>query len=190
MGVAWGFQGVSQVRKPGGWRPWPADHGLQVLGSTWPAPPRQLSDPLRSGENRPVFTTGVVESPQILSLRRPNPWILPVARDSHHPLVMARPKPPDHHVVPEPPTPPIKGAVLLRDALYLGDNGRITCYAHHGTTALLTGRDLSGQRMAVVTQRDAAEWLTKIGEPIMCEDCRMGIRPRGAASHSPCCEVE
>jgi len=78
----------------------------------------------------------------------------------------------------------------LRDALYLGDNGRITCYAHHGTTALLTGRDLSGQRMAVVTQRDAAEWLTKIGEPIMCEDCRMGIRPRGAASHSPCCEVE
>jgi hypothetical protein len=37
--------------------------------------------------------------------------------------------------------------VLDDGALYFGDNGRCFCAKHAGTSALYTGRDISGQRV-------------------------------------------
>lgn len=62
------------------------------------------------------------------------------------------------------------------NALYFTDNGRIVCGAHCGMSARFTGRDISGQRIARVTDADAASWLAEVGTPIK-------PRPRGSA---PC----
>lgn len=62
--------------------------------------------------------------------------------------------------------------MLKPSALYIGDNGRIACGKHCGTTAQLTGRDLGGTEMIEVTPAIAAEWRKRLeGEAIACEDC-------------------
>jgi hypothetical protein len=60
--------------------------------------------------------------------------------------------------------------VLKPHALYLGDNGRCYCGEHSGTTALYTGRDISGQRVLEVTPEVAAESVA-MGCAIECERC-------------------
>jgi hypothetical protein len=58
--------------------------------------------------------------------------------------------------------------VLKPHALYLGDNGRCYCGEHSGTTALYTGRDISGQRVEEVTPAVLREF----GDFVpACEDC-------------------
>ena len=61
--------------------------------------------------------------------------------------------------------------VLRDDALYHTDNGRIVCGRHAGMMAQYTGCDVSGQRVARVTPKDATAWMADIGEKIECEDC-------------------
>lgn len=61
--------------------------------------------------------------------------------------------------------------VLRDDALYHTDNGRVVCGRHAGMTAQFTGRDISGQRVARVTPKDATAWMAMLGEKIECEDC-------------------
>lgn len=62
-------------------------------------------------------------------------------------------------------------AYLLRLQVFgLGD-GRIVCGRHAGMTAQYTGRDLSGQRILMVSKVVAKQWLANFGEPIKCEDC-------------------
>ena len=60
--------------------------------------------------------------------------------------------------------------VLQPRALYWGDNGRCLCGEHSGTSALYTGRDISGQTVKKVTAADAAEARTMGFEPA-CEHC-------------------
>ena len=60
--------------------------------------------------------------------------------------------------------------VLRESSLYLGDNGRCLCGKHSGMTAQYTGRDLSGQRVAEVTARDAEE-AKMMGFALRCESC-------------------
>jgi hypothetical protein len=55
--------------------------------------------------------------------------------------------------------------------LYLTDNGAVLCGAHCGTSAAFTGRDLSGQRIELVTDMHAEEWLRLMSKPIQCEQC-------------------
>lgn len=66
---------------------------------------------------------------------------------------------------------PRKPKVLRDDRLYFTDNGRIVCGQHAGMTAQYTGRDLSGQKVLMVSMKVAKQWLTDFGEPIKCEDC-------------------
>jgi hypothetical protein len=51
-------------------------------------------------------------------------------------------------------------------SIYLTDNGAAYCGAHLGVTARMTGRDLSGQRIYLVTPEDVRE-----AGPIACETC-------------------
>ena len=60
--------------------------------------------------------------------------------------------------------------VLKEHELYIGDNGRVFCAAHAGASALYTGRDISGQRVKRVTEKDRREWPSDLGE-IECETC-------------------
>jgi hypothetical protein len=62
-------------------------------------------------------------------------------------------------------------ATLHTEALYFGDNGRILCsaLACAGSTALHTGRDLSGTKVQRVSIDDVVAWSTDIG-PMVC-DC-------------------
>lgn len=54
-----------------------------------------------------------------------------------------------------------------QNTLYLCDNGRCVCGDHLGTTAKMTGRDLSGQRVYAIRPTDH-----KIGTtPFKCETC-------------------
>ncbi len=61
---------------------------------------------------------------------------------------------------------------LTPEALYFGDNGRITCGALRcaGMTPHYSGRDLSGQKMKRVTERDAAGF-RQMGLTAKCETC-------------------
>ena len=61
---------------------------------------------------------------------------------------------------------------LNTTTLYLGDNGRCFCGDLHcaGSSAHFTGRDLSGQRVMVVTPADAIEAAT-MGATLRCESC-------------------
>lgn len=74
--------------------------------------------------------------------------------------------------------------VLQRFSLYITDNGRVVCGQHAGHSATYTGRDISGQRVLLVTKTAAAAWLAEVGEGICCEDCgrqhgETGDRERG-----------
>lgn len=57
------------------------------------------------------------------------------------------------------------------DRLYLTDNGAVLCGAHCGTSAATTGRDISGQRIELVTDDHAVEWRRMAGSEIQCERC-------------------
>jgi hypothetical protein len=61
--------------------------------------------------------------------------------------------------------------VLKDDALYFGDNGVVYCGKHHGSSARFSGRDISGQRVALVTDKDH-EFARTEGFRIRCEDPR------------------
>lgn len=61
----------------------------------------------------------------------------------------------------------------MHKALWIGDNGRITCKDHAGVTAQCSGmrRDLSGGRMDRLTVADAREFATLTGVEPSCETC-------------------
>ena len=61
---------------------------------------------------------------------------------------------------------------LTPEALYLGDNGRLTCGALRcaGMTAHFSGRGISGRKVTRFTARDAAEFRAMGLEP-RCESC-------------------
>ncbi len=75
--------------------------------------------------------------------------------------------------------------LLLDEALYLTDNGRVVCGKDSGVSARFTGRDISGQRVARVTTMDDAYWLAELGEHIRCEQCG-----RQLPEDERACEVE
>lgn len=54
--------------------------------------------------------------------------------------------------------------VLKEGALYWADNGRIVCRKCAGCSALYTGRDISGQKVARVTVEDVHGWHQTLGE--------------------------
>lgn len=56
-------------------------------------------------------------------------------------------------------------------ALYITDNGAILCGSHLGASARTTGRDISGQRIELVTDAHAAEWRRMANSEIQCEQC-------------------
>lgn len=57
------------------------------------------------------------------------------------------------------------------DALYLTDNGRALCGADLGSSAMHTGRDISGQKIERVTPDDVREARSLYGWDIACEQC-------------------
>ena len=71
---------------------------------------------------------------------------------------------------------------LIDDAIYIGDNGRAFCGRHAGMSARYTGRDISGQRIVLVTP----QWCIRNGEDcsaIRCETCAAeSRRATGGAS--------
>ena len=71
---------------------------------------------------------------------------------------------------------PVEPKPVLKPGLYIGDNGRCFCRDHAGMSALYTGRDLSGQKVWRVNDRDREEWRREIGRPPECEECRADAR--------------
>lgn len=63
--------------------------------------------------------------------------------------------------------------VLRSGAVYMGDGGRLACASVRcaGSSALYTGRDLSGHRVTRATVAHVAEWQTYDLGPLRCE-CR------------------
>jgi hypothetical protein len=61
--------------------------------------------------------------------------------------------------------------VALRPGLYIGDNGRIACEKHSGSSMLYTGYTISGLKAQRVTVADQAAWPSKELGPIRCEEC-------------------
>lgn len=60
---------------------------------------------------------------------------------------------------------------LLKDgAVYVGDNGRLTCSSCSGHSATYSGRDLSGHPVERVTVEDVAEWPADLG--VMTCECK------------------
>jgi hypothetical protein len=57
------------------------------------------------------------------------------------------------------------------DSIYLTDNGAAYCGEHLGTSARMTGRDISGQPIYRVTEEDAMATLLQEGRTIRCEMC-------------------
>lgn len=68
---------------------------------------------------------------------------------------------------------------LKPETLYFGDNGRCFCGACAGISAKYTGRDISGQRVAAVTESDADYFEQSVGEPLRCERCGRTVARRG-----------
>lgn len=62
------------------------------------------------------------------------------------------------------------------DTLYLGDNGRIYCGEHLGSSAKHSGRDISGKTIQPVTPEDA-KYAADMGIPMECEDARCDRTP-------------
>lgn len=60
---------------------------------------------------------------------------------------------------------------ITPDAIYLCDNGAAYCGDHLGTSARLTGYDISGQRIMRVTPEGAMTVLLQDGCLIKCETC-------------------
>ena len=56
-------------------------------------------------------------------------------------------------------------------SIYLTDNGRALCGAHLGISARMTGRDISGQRIELVTPELAREAQHAYGWGVTCETC-------------------
>ena len=63
------------------------------------------------------------------------------------------------------------------DSLYFTDNGCVLCGEHLGTSALDTGRDISGQKIQRVSLADVRE--SRILYPdcpdLRCESCHKGF---------------
>lgn len=74
------------------------------------------------------------------------------------------------------PTPALDPGLL-----YVGDNGRLFCGKLRcaGTTAYITGHDLSGQALDVFDDAYAAEWRADIGAEACCEGCKQPYVSRG-----------
>lgn len=72
--------------------------------------------------------------------------------------------------------------VLVDDALYQGDNGRLLCGRCSGASARYTGRDLSGHRVHRLTAEDLDTWLLSVETPPSCEHCRRTLDRRGVVS--------
>jgi hypothetical protein len=62
-------------------------------------------------------------------------------------------------------------------ALYFTDNGRVLCGAHLGASARMSYRDISGQRIRRVTERDR-EYGRTLDYAIRCETCDAPTRSR------------
>lgn len=75
------------------------------------------------------------------------------------------------------PAPKLKAGII-----YSSDNGRLICLHCAGQSALYTGRDLSGHKVAPMDQTDADNWMQVMGVTLACE-C-------GATKHLPSSGVE
>ena len=64
--------------------------------------------------------------------------------------------------------------VLRDEDLHFTDNGRIVCGACAGTSARFTGRDISGQEVAVIDAAMAARFESDVGRGPTCEECGRG----------------
>lgn len=66
---------------------------------------------------------------------------------------------------------------LADHAIYIGDNGRLCCNALRcaGSTALTTGRDLSGQAVERLDVAAVKEWLSYGYGPPSCECGRVTL---------------
>ena len=57
------------------------------------------------------------------------------------------------------------------DAIYLVDNGECLCGEHLGSSAMYTGRDISGQPIHRVTPEDARYMMSHYERVPACERC-------------------
>ena len=62
-------------------------------------------------------------------------------------------------------------SVLDDRALYYTDNAALYCGAHCGVTARCSGRDISGQRVELVTSADVSDFHALLGHAPRCEQC-------------------
>jgi len=62
------------------------------------------------------------------------------------------------------PSPILKGG-----AIYISDNGRLICAKCAGTSALYTGRDISGQQVERLAVEDVAYFEDATRKPVTCE---------------------
>jgi len=65
------------------------------------------------------------------------------------------------------PLPPVP--VLRPGVIYSGDNGRRVCLKCAGSSALFTGRDLSGQKVQALPLSMNPGWFADFGKPLACE---------------------
>jgi hypothetical protein len=68
--------------------------------------------------------------------------------------------------------------VLDPGKLYSGDNGRVFCGEHAGASAKYTGRDISGQRVAVLTAAELEDARVHYGALLRCEHDGCDVWPR------------
>lgn len=68
----------------------------------------------------------------------------------------------------------LKSFTPVAGALYFTDNGRVLCAEHLGITARMTGRDLSGQRIARISAADASDARDVYDMALVCESCQLG----------------
>ena len=66
--------------------------------------------------------------------------------------------------------------VLADGALYWSDNGRVVCAKCAGMSALYTGRDISGQKVARITVEDVRAWPEDLGT-LHCESNCTALSP-------------
>jgi len=66
---------------------------------------------------------------------------------------------------------------LKENEIYDTDNGALLHGKCCGGTARMTGRDLSGRRVVLMSQRDRDEWLVEFGKPMTCESCGLERLP-------------
>jgi hypothetical protein len=67
---------------------------------------------------------------------------------------------------------PAPQIVLEDDRIYSGDNGRLFCGKHAGSSARYTGRDISGYRVILLRESEKAELRKSFGVRHLCESCR------------------